>query len=88
MVSDSKALFPLSRPLTGRELEVLTYIGEGHTNREIAELMTVALSTVKWYIRQIYNKLSVDGRTEAIERARELGILPDNEFLTSDKIGD
>jgi predicted ATPase/DNA-binding CsgD family transcriptional regulator len=70
-------VLPLAQPLTGRELEVLTHIGDGLANRQIAEQMTVAMSTIKWYVRQIYNKLGVDNRTDAIIRARELGILTD-----------
>ena len=77
MNSRSDEILPLATPLTGRELEVLTYIGDGLTNREIAEQMTVAMSTIKWYVRQIYNKLGVENRSEAIQRARELGLLPD-----------
>jgi DNA-binding CsgD family transcriptional regulator len=83
MDSHDHEVLPLARPLTGRELEVLTHIGEGLANREIAEQMTVALSTVKWYVRQIYNKLGVQNRQEAIARAKDLGLLPDPE--TGDK---
>ena len=72
-------VLPLAQPLTGRELEVLTHIGDGLTNREIAEQMTVAISTVKWYVRQIYNKLGVENRPEAIVRGRDLGLLLDLE---------
>jgi LuxR family maltose regulon positive regulatory protein len=75
---DHKEL-PLAQPLTGRELEVLTHIGDGLTNREIAEQMTVAMSTVKWYVRQIFNELTVESRPEAIARARKLGLVPDLE---------
>ncbi|HET6447423.1 MAG TPA: LuxR C-terminal-related transcriptional regulator, partial [candidate division Zixibacteria bacterium] len=70
-------ILPLAKPLTGRELEVLSYIGHGLTNREVAERMTVTISTIKWYVRQIYNKLGVANRTDAIVRARELGLLTD-----------
>jgi len=77
MDSHDQDVLPLAQPLTGRELEVLTYIGDGLTNRKIAEQMTVAMSTIKWYVRQIYNKLGVDNRSEAILRARGLGLLPD-----------
>ena len=79
MDSPDQDEYLLAQSLTRREQEVLTYIGEGLTNREIAGQMTVALSTVKWYVRQIYNKLGVENRQEAITRARELGILPDVE---------
>jgi DNA-binding CsgD family transcriptional regulator len=58
------------QPLTERELEVLQYMAGGLSNREIAARMVVALNTVKWYARQIFNKLGVDNRQEAVERAR------------------
>jgi predicted ATPase/DNA-binding CsgD family transcriptional regulator len=67
--------FPLETPLTEREQEILTCIGDGLTNRQIAEHLTVALNTVKWYTRQIYNKLGVNSREEATERGRQLGLL-------------
>jgi non-specific serine/threonine protein kinase len=61
-----------AQPLTEREQEVLQYMAGGLSNREIAERMVVALNTVKWYVRQIFNKLGVDSRQEAVERARFL----------------
>jgi predicted ATPase/DNA-binding CsgD family transcriptional regulator len=79
MVSHDRDEYLLAKSLTRREQEALTYIGEGLTNREIAMQMTVALSTVKWYVRQIYNKLGVNSRKEAITRARKLGFLPDED---------
>lgn len=62
--------------LTEREQEVLHLMAQGYSNREIAGQMVVALSTVKWYARQIFSKLDVEGRKEAVERARTLGPLP------------
>jgi predicted ATPase/tetratricopeptide (TPR) repeat protein/DNA-binding CsgD family transcriptional regulator len=67
--------FSPPQPLTEREQDVLTLIGDGLTNREIAERLTVAMSTVKWYVRQVYNKLGADHREEAIARGRQLGLL-------------
>lgn len=61
--------------LTEREQEVLAFIGDGLTNRQIAERLTVTLSTVKWYVRQLYNKLGVESREEAIEHGRRSGLL-------------
>ncbi len=61
--------------LTEREQEVLAFIGDGLTNRQIAEHLTVTLSTVKWYVRQLYNKLGVESREEAIEHGRRSGLL-------------
>jgi LuxR family maltose regulon positive regulatory protein len=62
-------------PLTDRELEVLRLIAQGLSNREIGERLFLALSTVKGYNRIIFDKLQVQRRTEAIARARELGLL-------------
>jgi len=67
---------PLTQLLTPREEEVLTLLGEDLSNRQIAEELIVALSTAKWYVRQIYNKLGVNNREEAIARARDLDLLP------------
>ena len=78
---DSEGLSP-AQPFTPREDEILALIGQGKTNRQIAEELTVARSTVKWYVRQIYNKLSVNNREEAIGRARELGLLTDVEIFS------
>jgi len=65
----------LIEPLTARELEVLRLISAGLSNREIGERLFLALSTVKGHSRIIYDKLQVQRRTEAIARARELGLL-------------
>ena len=65
----------LIEPLSERELEVLQLVAEGLSNREIGERLFLALSTVKGHNRNIYDKLQVQRRTEAIARARELGIL-------------
>ncbi|MCA9988174.1 MAG: response regulator transcription factor [Anaerolineales bacterium] len=65
----------LIEPLSERELEVLQLVAAGLSNREISERLFLALSTVKGHNRNIYDKLQVQRRTEAIARARELGIL-------------
>ncbi len=66
---------PLLEPLSQRELEVLGLIAAGLSNQEIADQTYVALSTVKWHIRNIYGKLGVKSRTQAIARAQELNLL-------------
>ena len=63
-------------PLSERELEVLELIAEGLTNREIASRLFLSLNTVKAHTRNIYGKLGVRSRTQAVARARTLGILP------------
>lgn len=67
--------FELAEPLSERELAVLRLISEGLSNQEIAEQLVVALSTVKTHINNIYSKLGVANRTQALARARELQLL-------------
>jgi LuxR family maltose regulon positive regulatory protein len=66
---------PLIEPLSQRELEVLRLIANGLSNAEISKRLFLALSTVKGHNRMIFDKLQVQSRTEAIARARELGLL-------------
>jgi len=65
----------LVEPLSEREIEVLDLIAQGLSNREIGERLFLALSTVKGHNRNIFGKLQVQRRTEAVARARELGLL-------------
>jgi LuxR family transcriptional regulator, maltose regulon positive regulatory protein len=65
----------LIEPLSQRELEVLQLIAHGLSNRAIGERLFLALDTVKGHNRRIFDKLQVQRRTEAIARARELGLL-------------
>ncbi len=66
---------PLIELLSQRELEVLQLIADGLSNQEICKRLFLALDTVKGHNRRIFNKLQVQRRTEAIARARELGLL-------------
>jgi LuxR family maltose regulon positive regulatory protein len=66
---------PLAGPLSQRELEVLRLVSQGLSNREISERLVLALDTVKGHNRRIYEKLQVERRTEAVARARELGLV-------------
>ena len=66
----------LPEPLSERELEVLQLIAAGLTNPEIAARLYLALNTVKAHTRNIYGKLGVNNRTQAVSRARALGVLP------------
>jgi LuxR family maltose regulon positive regulatory protein len=66
---------PPIEPLTQREMEVLLLISRGMSNQEIADRLFLALSTVKGHNRIIFDKLQVQRRTEAVARARELGLL-------------
>lgn len=65
----------LIEPLSGRELEVLHLLAVGKTNQQIAQQLIVSPGTVKAHTASIYRKLDVANRTEAVARARQLGIL-------------
>lgn len=66
---------PLIDPLSQRELEVLRLMAQGLSNQEMSERLFLALDTVKGHNRKIFSKLQVQRRTEAVARARELGLL-------------
>jgi LuxR family maltose regulon positive regulatory protein len=65
----------LIEPLSEREMEVIRLIFEGYSNKEIAQKLYISLRTVKYHTTNIYAKLGVSGRTQAVFRARELGLL-------------
>ena len=65
----------LVEPLTPREMEVLELLAEGLTNREIAQRLTIAEGTVKYYTRQIYGKLQVRNRIRAVAIAQALKLV-------------
>jgi LuxR family maltose regulon positive regulatory protein len=62
-------------PLSPRELDILRLIAQGLSNDAIGKRLFLALSTVKGHNRILFDKLQVQSRTEAIARARELGLL-------------
>ena len=66
---------PLLEPLSLRELEVLALIAQGLSNRQIADELIISIGTVKAHSSNIYGKLGVRSRTQAITAARTLGIL-------------
>ena len=61
--------------LTDREVEILRALGEGHSNKEIAKLLWLAEQTVKFHLTNIYRKLDVGSRTEAVHWAYRHGLL-------------
>jgi WD40 repeat protein/serine/threonine protein kinase len=65
--------------LTLREQEILLLITRSMSNREIADELVVTVSTIKWHINQLYKKLGVRSRVQAIVRARELNLIVANE---------
>jgi len=62
-------------PLSDREMEILTLIAKGLKNKEVAEKMVISLNTVLYHTKNIYNKLGVNKRTQAILKAQELNLL-------------
>jgi pimeloyl-ACP methyl ester carboxylesterase/DNA-binding CsgD family transcriptional regulator len=62
-------------PLNSREKEILMQISLGLVDQDIADRLFLSLNTVKWYNRHIYGKLAVRNRTQALAKARELGLL-------------
>ena len=64
----------LIEPLTKRELEIIHLIIEGSSNKEIAQKLFISVRTVKYYTTNIFQKLGVTGRTQAVYRARQLNL--------------
>jgi NarL family two-component system response regulator LiaR len=62
--------------LSRRELEILGLLAQGHSNQEIAEKLFVSLSTVKTHLQNLFLKLDVKRRTQAIEKAKRLSLIP------------
>jgi non-specific serine/threonine protein kinase len=65
----------MTTQLTGRELEVLERFSQQQTNAEIARDLMLSVGTIKWYAQQIFNKLGVSNRQDAVDRAQLLGLL-------------
>jgi len=61
--------------LTSREIDVLTLIDKGKSNKEIADILCLTISTVKTHILNIFGKLGVNRRIQAISKAKELKII-------------
>jgi two-component system response regulator DevR len=62
--------------LTGREVEILRLVAEGHSNAQLAQMLWVTEQTVKFHLSNIYRKLEVSNRTEASRWAQLKGLLP------------
>jgi NarL family two-component system response regulator LiaR len=62
--------------ITPRELEILEAMAAGHSNREIAERLFVSENTVKTHAARLFDKLSARRRTQAVQRAKEAGLIP------------
>jgi DNA-binding CsgD family transcriptional regulator len=66
---------PLIEPLSPREQEVLALVASGLSNREIAERLVITVGAVKKHLNNIFGKLQAGNRTQAVARAREIGLL-------------
>jgi LuxR family transcriptional regulator, maltose regulon positive regulatory protein len=66
---------PLLDPLSVRELDVLQLITRGASNREIAQELVLSVDTVKRHVYNIFSKLGVKNRIQAVARARALGLI-------------
>jgi pimeloyl-ACP methyl ester carboxylesterase/DNA-binding CsgD family transcriptional regulator len=71
---------PLLTPMNKREREILERLATGLSDQQIADELFLSLHTVKWYNRQIFNKLGVSSRTQAITKARALGLVGANDL--------
>ncbi|MCA9945814.1 MAG: response regulator transcription factor [Anaerolineales bacterium] len=68
-------VLPLTDSLTKREMEILSLIATGLKNKEIAATLFVSVNTVHYHTKNLYSKLGVNSRTQAITRAKELNLL-------------
>jgi LuxR family transcriptional regulator, maltose regulon positive regulatory protein len=64
-----------AEPLSRREIDVLRLMADGRSNKEIAQALILALSTIKMHVKHIYGKLRVKNRVQAVAQARALGLL-------------
>ena len=71
----TRTLQPLIEPLSERELRVLQLVASGMSNRETAQELYVTVGTIKKHLNNIFGKLGVNSRTQAVARARELNLL-------------
>jgi ATP/maltotriose-dependent transcriptional regulator MalT len=74
-LADAPERVPSVAPLSRRERDVLRLLAQGQSNQDIAQTLTVAVSTVKMHIKHIYRKLGVNNRVQAIARAWSLHML-------------
>ena len=73
--SDPAPSAPAIPGLSGRELDVLRHLGQGLSNDDLGRVLGVSGETIKSHLKAIFLKLGVNGRTEAVSRAYELGLL-------------
>ena len=66
---------PLIESLTTREHDVLAFVADGLSNREVAQELSISEHTVKFHLASIFGKLGVSTRTEAVQRGVRLGVI-------------
>ena len=69
-----------------REIEIISLMADGLSNKEIGETLFIGKETVRWYNKQIYSKLGTSRRTEAISLAREMGIIGEREKVEDEGV--
>ncbi|SDU63821.1 LuxR C-terminal-related transcriptional regulator [Desulfobacula phenolica] len=67
---------PMTEPLTEREMEILLLLASGQSNPVISDTLSISVNTVKTHIKNIFDKLLVNSRTQAVARARQIGLIP------------
>ncbi len=72
---ESVAQQSLPEPLNERELAILKFMAVRLSNREIASELYISVNTVRWHAHNLFSKLGVGGRSEAVSRARDLNLL-------------
>jgi len=66
---------PPHEPLSAAQLRVLALLNRGLTTREIAQELNIAVGTVRWHLNQVFDRLRVRNRTQAVVKARELRLV-------------
>jgi LuxR family maltose regulon positive regulatory protein len=74
-MEQNSTVSPLFEPISGRERDVLKLLSQGYSDKRIAEILVISPGTIHTHLKNIYGKLDVHSRTEAIARARELNLL-------------
>ena len=75
LAENRSSMKPATEPLTMRELELLELVGEGLSNRALSEKLSISTNTVKYHLKNIFQKLGAQNRAEAVAHAMRTGIL-------------
>jgi LuxR family maltose regulon positive regulatory protein len=73
--ASSAPRLPLAEPLSEREIEILRLVAQGLSNQQLANRLFITVGTTKWHLNNIYGKLGVASRTQAVALARELKLI-------------